>query len=700
LGTAPLKLRASATIGQVPVSHLAEAELDGRVVGEAYLTVLEAAPFNVEAVAAMTPQKLNELNGQILALANKLNAPDPKLDAALAQWEKKVSVSPTWTVLDPAEASSAKSTPLTRQPDGSFMASGNIPAQDEYTVKAHTDLKKITAVRLEVMADDKLPGRGPGTSPNGNFVLTEFKLQVAKEGQPPQPVTFKSATADFAQANFPAAAAIDNNPGTGWAIMPEFGKTHTAVFILGTPIGFDEGTTLTFLLEHQSQFPEHVIGRFRLSVTTADPAKLKSESNVPAKVLEIVQTPVDERSDEQKAELISYFRTINPDNIADRSRLDALRSFAAPYAEMDRLEAALKTETPEIKKQQAQWEKEMSAGRGWSVLNITKAKSDKGVSLRPQKDGSLFADGPTVANDTYELTANAPLKGITAIRLEVLPDPRLPGNGPGRAQDGNFVLSRFRLARLTKGGGTPEGIIFDSARATFEQDKFEIAGALDDKDETGWAIAPAMGRPAEATFYPKQPIQGGALSIILEQKAKLPNSTLGRFRIWVTTSHEPDAAIRVPENIALILKTKGRPKEQQQELADYFRTIAPALDPVRRRLADLRGETPTIPLKIQKNRNGAIPVPINRLANFTGEVKVSLIGFARGRVANMPAPISKDLKLNPLNIPEDKLFGMLTFEPEKKEETGARMVVLKAEAKVGDETITEYSPAFSLTIEK
>ena len=32
-------------------------------------------------------------------------------------------------------------------------------------------------------------------------------------------------------------------------------------------------------------------------------------------------------------------------------------------------------------------------------------------------------------------------KGITAIKLEVLPDERLPSNGPGLAPDGNFVLS-------------------------------------------------------------------------------------------------------------------------------------------------------------------------------------------------------------------------------------------------------------------
>lgn len=696
MGTTPIRIRASATIGNAPVSHYAQAEFDGRTVQEAYLTVSEPSPFTVEAVAAMTPQRLQQLNAEIGSLAAKLNTPDPKFDAALADWEKKAADRPAWTVLNPATASSAKGTPLLRQPDGSFMASGNIPAQDEYSVTAHTDLKGITAVRLEVLADERLPGHGPGAAPNGNFVLTEFKLLAAKEGQPPRPVALKNASADFSQANFPVSNAIDGNPATGWAVMPDFGHTHTAIFQTVTPINFPDGTTLTFVLEHQSGFAEHIIGRFRLSVTTADPAKLNSESVVPREVLAIVETPAADRSAEQKQELASYFRTINPETSAERARLDALRSFAEPYSELEKLQAALKTETPELKKEQEKWEQSMAAGQGWTALPFERARAASGVFLDREQDGSIFADGPNPSNDTYELTASAPPKGITAIRLEALPDPRLPGNGPGRAPDGNFILTRFAVVA----GGKGADVAIESAKATFEQDKYGIDGALDDKDETGWAISPQVGRPVEATFYPKQPIAGGPLTVRLEQRAKLPQFMLGRFRVWVTTNKQPDSALRPPENIARLLKSKGRSKEQQQELASYFLTIAPSLDPVRRRLADLRGEMPAVPLKVAKNRNGAIPVPLTRTGGFTGEVKVTLEGFAKGREGAMPAPISKDLKVNPLTLSGDKLFGMLTFEPERREETGTRMVVLKAEGKVGEETVTEYSQAFPLTIEK
>ena len=40
--------------------------------------------------------------------------------------------------------------------------------------------------------------------------------------------------------------------------------------------------------------------------------------------------------------------------------------------------------------------------------------------------------------------------GITALRLEVLPDPRLPNKGPGRAADGNFVLNELEVTAASK----------------------------------------------------------------------------------------------------------------------------------------------------------------------------------------------------------------------------------------------------------
>ncbi|HXE54989.1 MAG TPA: hypothetical protein VN541_18350, partial [Tepidisphaeraceae bacterium] len=684
LGTAPLHLRASATIGPAPVSH----EANG-----AYLTVLDPAPFGVQAVASMTPQQIEQAASQIQALSAKLNAPDQAFDAAMAQWERKVSRLPVWTVLNPATIASEKGTVLARQPDGSVLATGAFPAQDRYTLTAHTDLKGITAVRLEVLADPRLPAHGPGTAPNGNFVLNEFSVSVSPEGKPAQPVKLASAFARYSQPNFPVAAAIDGNPSTGWAIDNRQGRDHTAIFQAQSPIKAGDGTMLTFVLNHQSAFAQHNIGRFRVSVTDADPAALQNEAQLPPDVLRIVSTPFEFRADHERARLRAYFRTIDPQTAAERSRLEAMRSFAAPYSEINRIQTVLKSPLPQLAAEQERWEKDLARGTGWSVLHVQSAHSTGGADLNVEPDGSIFVEGPSAATDSYELLAKTSIKGITAVRLEALPDPRLPGNGPGRGPNGNFVLTGIHVV-------ADQDVPIASAVASAEQQGFPISGALDGK---GWGIGPATGQPLDATFYLKQPTgSSGIIKISLDQHSKFPQHTIGHFRIWVTANPEPDAAARSPEGISEIVNIPpaSRSPEQKGRLAAYFRAIAPSLKPLRARLADLQGSVPMMPFKFQRNRPAVLPVPITRTGGFKGDVTVTLEGFVRAADGAEPAPISREFKIQPLMFTGDKQFGMLSFEPDRVAETGTRKVVLKAESKVGDETLVTYSPAFPITIEK
>ena len=56
--------------------------------------------------------------------------------------------------------------------------------------------------------------------------------------------------------------------------------------------------------------------------------------------------------------------------------------------------------------------------------------------LEIEKDHAIYASGDFTKRDVYDVTLDlAPLAGkaVTALRLEVLPDPRLPANGPGAA---------------------------------------------------------------------------------------------------------------------------------------------------------------------------------------------------------------------------------------------------------------------------
>jgi hypothetical protein len=291
---------------------------DGKIVEEIYLAMLSRLPTKTELQVGLRTLKDGEEDYQSLVAEAKqhqdaLTAREKILDAQQPQWEIgiKATVPPTWNTLDIDKAVSKGGATLTKQKDGSILASGKNPSPETYTLTAQTKLTGITAIRLEVLPDASLPGKGPGRAPNGNFVLNEFKLAFTPSGEKKaKPLVLKNAQADFAQATFPAGNAIDNNPATGWAIAPEFGKAHTVYFELATPLTLPTGATLTVTMLQQFVGKEHNIGRFRLSLTTSKTLSLKGP---PATIVKILAVEPAKRTPPQKAELNNFYRAMDPE---------------------------------------------------------------------------------------------------------------------------------------------------------------------------------------------------------------------------------------------------------------------------------------------------------------------------------------------------------------------------------------------------
>ncbi len=91
------------------------------------------------------------------------------------------------------------------------------------------------------------------------------------------------------------------------------------------------------------------------------------------------------------------------------------------------------------------WEKELgSASKSWQVLHPSEFKAANGATLELQDDQSIFVSGEN-GRGAYEVVTETPVEDITGVRLEVIADERLPSGGPGRAENGNFVLSELEL---------------------------------------------------------------------------------------------------------------------------------------------------------------------------------------------------------------------------------------------------------------
>src|SRR5262249_10900920 len=142
---------------------------------------------------------------------------------------------------------------------------------------------------------------------------------------------------------------------------------------------------------------------------------------------------------------------------ADADRPDETPTIPAPSPELEEqnrtldakiadLKKRLDSPTPKIGSAQAKWAEELQSPSEWGVLEPLSAQAESGAALKTQPDQSLLAEGDNPAHDVYTVTARTELKGITAFRLEALPDAVLPSGGSGRHSDGNFVLSRFAVS--------------------------------------------------------------------------------------------------------------------------------------------------------------------------------------------------------------------------------------------------------------
>ena len=237
-----------------------------------------------------------------------------QLPAHLAEWEKTGSRNFNWEILEPMAISSKEGVVFKYQEDGSYLATGKNGKFDTYRIVVHTKTKGFTGFRLEALADPSLVKGGPGRAANGNFALSDLRVNIApKLNEKPIPVKLRNPRATFEQKGLPVAAVIDNDDKSAWAIDPQFGKDHAAAFETENPItGFEGGTFIIFTLKFNNN-DGHNIGRLRLSATTAKSPPPLTAPGMPALIRAVLKLPQDKRAPFEKTNLLHWYRTIDPE---------------------------------------------------------------------------------------------------------------------------------------------------------------------------------------------------------------------------------------------------------------------------------------------------------------------------------------------------------------------------------------------------
>ena len=268
----------------------------------------------------------------------------------------------------------------------------------------------------------------------------------------------------------------------------------------------------------------------------------------------------------------------------------------------------LETDTPALAAAREAWS--VRVGRDpWKTLAPVATASSGGAGLALSDDRSLLVSGPRPDSGDTTLVFELPPGPLAAVRLEALTHPSLPQKGPGRADNGNFVVTELKVAlRKTAAGREAGGLADDApvsltrAIASFEQSvagnatpagKWLAGYAIDGPasgDTVGWAIHEQVGKDHWLIVGPEAPVEVPADTLMvvrLEQHHPI-GYQLGRFRLAVSAEPTADpgpAALPDSVRIAAGKPAAARSAEETALLVDSFRSTAAELADKREALA-------------------------------------------------------------------------------------------------------------------
>jgi hypothetical protein len=316
-----------------------------------------------------------------------------------------------------------------------------------------------------------------------------------------------------------------------------------------------------------------------------------------------------------------YYQMLSTFTTTIRSEYDLTLDTAAydkAKAEFDRqhqplVEALARFEKEQLPGRFAKWEQargKQAIAPAWILPTIHNVRSTGEATLTKQPDGSVLVSGKNPPIEDLVFVLHTDLKNITGIRLEALTDPSLVKNGPGRAANGNFALTDFRIVASPnkkpdpdKAGsdrwGKPIPIKLNNPRADFEQKGLPIAAAIDNDPVTsGWAIDPQFGKDHVCAFTFEKPVsfpEGTVLGVTLAFHNNVGHG-MGRPRLSLTTSEKPldlNAPL-MPEIAAraLELPAEKRTPEQTQALLVWYRQLDSEWQALHKKIQDHLLQTP------------------------------------------------------------------------------------------------------------
>lgn len=238
----------------------------------------------------------------------------------------------------------------------------------------------------------------------------------------------------------------------------------------------------------------------------------------------------------------------------------------------DRQDAAILLQ-PETEAMVAKWAAAHGPTANWQPMEIDTFVSVDAATLVRNPDGSISSTGPRPDKETTSVTCSTGLKTITAFRLDVLADPSLPMNGPGRMDNGNLHLTEFEVSLFQPDAPESKRLGFRRASADFDQAGWTSTHAIDGNLTTAWGIHPQVGQSHFAVFELSEPlaVPPGSYFSILMRQIHGGGHIIGRFSLSVTDS-DAEITTAMPRDVEEILQLSAdqRNPEQRLRLASHL----------------------------------------------------------------------------------------------------------------------------------
>ena len=323
-----------------------------------------------------------------------------------------------------------------------------------------------------------------------------------------------------------------------------------------------------------------------------------------------------------------------------------------------------------LEKRFGEWiEAEAKTASTWQILRPATMKTTM-PHLEAQADGFILGSGDISKSDVYDLNFQAPIRGVTAVKLEVASHPSLPNDGPGLTNYegplGGFFLSELqasqngqpvKIARAEATNDAEEDRISDAAPAKKKKQAAKktnnASAAIDGEMSSGWQVLGGFGQHHAAVFHFEQPVNlsnGFALKLLFEKHFACP---LGHFRVSVTTLDHASATGH-PFEVEQALATRDLSKRDL--LRQRFLETAPEMQAAVAPLLSARRNPPRgQPTLVLKERPSSNPRPTHR--------------YHRGEYLQpkelVPPAVPAFLPALPKDAPADRLrFAQWLFHPD------------------------------------